>query len=224
MHDAVLAPLGMTRSTFAQTLPPAWRDAAATAHRGDGSAVPGRWHVHPEAAAGLWTTPTDLARLVVEVQQAQAGRSDKLLSRATASVMLTRVLGEYGLGFFVEQLGADSSFSHSGGTEGFRSRLYGYTRSGKGAVVMTNSANGAALIEEVSHQHRHRVRLARVRRGREGRGRRGCGCVRQAGRQLPAAGPARPCRCRRRAPLCPEPALRRPAPGNCSRSPRPPIS
>ncbi|WP_422017563.1 serine hydrolase domain-containing protein [Roseateles sp.] len=149
MHDAVLAPLGMTRSTFAQTLPPAWRDAAATAHRGDGSAVPGRWHVHPEAAAGLWTTPTDLARLVVEVQQAQAGRSDKLLSRATASVMLTRVLGEYGLGFFVEQLGADSSFSHSGGTEGFRSRLYGYTRSGKGAVVMTNSANGAALIEEV---------------------------------------------------------------------------
>jgi CubicO group peptidase (beta-lactamase class C family) len=98
MHGAVLAPLGMTRSTFAQTLPPAWRDAAATAHRGDGSAVPGRWHVHPEAAAaGLWTTPTDLARLVVEVQQAQAGRSDKLLSRATASVMLTRVLGEYGL-------------------------------------------------------------------------------------------------------------------------------
>jgi CubicO group peptidase (beta-lactamase class C family) len=150
MHNAVLAPLGMTRSTFAQTLPRAWRDAAATAHRGDGSAVPGRWHVYPEAAAaGLWTTPTDLARLVVEVQQARAGRSDKLLSRATASVMLTRVLGEYGLGFFVEQLGADSSFSHSGGTEGFRSRLYGYTRSGKGAVVMTNSANGAALIEEI---------------------------------------------------------------------------
>jgi len=150
MQKAVLAPLGMTRSTFATTLPPAWRDSAATAHRGDGSAVPGRWHVYPEsAAAGLWTTPTDLAQLILEVQRSEARQSGKLLSRATSTTMLTRGLGEYGLGFFVENLGTTTSFGHSGGTEGFRSQIYGYTGSGKGAVVMTNSVNGAALIDEI---------------------------------------------------------------------------
>lgn len=150
MQKAVLDPLGMGQSSFAPTLPAAWLDAAATAYRGDGSAVPGRWHVYPEsAAAGLWTTPTDLARLVIAVQQSEAGRSDKLLSRATAAAMLTRGLGEYGLGFFVEKLGAVTSFGHSGGTDGFRSQIYGYTGSGKGAVIMTNSVNGAALIDEI---------------------------------------------------------------------------
>lgn len=87
--------------------------------------------------------------MVLEVQQAEAGQSDKVVSRGMASTMLTRGLGEYGLGFFVENLGDRTSFSHSGGTEGFRAQLYGYTRSGQGVVVMTNSDNGAALIDEL---------------------------------------------------------------------------
>lgn len=149
MTAAVLAPLGMAKSTFAAPLPRSQRGVAATAYRGNGQAVAGGWHVYPEsAAAGLWTTPADLARLVIEVQQAEAGRG-KLLSAATASTLLTRGLGEYGLGFFVEDLGDRTSFGHSGGTEGFRAQLYGYTRSGQGAVVMTNSENGAALIDEI---------------------------------------------------------------------------
>lgn len=150
MQTTVLDPLGMTDSTFAQTLPPQWRDRAATAHDGNGKAIDGRWHVYPEsAAAGLWTTPTDLARVIVEVQQAQAGRSEKVLSRATTSTMLTRGLGEYGLGFFVEKLKDTTSFSHSGGNAGFRAQIYGYTTTGQGAVVLTNGDNGTALIDEI---------------------------------------------------------------------------
>ncbi|WP_252255487.1 serine hydrolase domain-containing protein [Lysobacter capsici] len=150
MKAAVLDPLGMTQSTFAAPLPASMRARAATAYDGDGKSVAGSWHVYPEsAAAGLWTTPSDLARLVIEVQRAQAGQSDKVVSRRMASTMLTRGLGEYGLGFFVEDLGDRISFSHSGGTEGFRAQFYGYTRTGQGAVVMTNSDNGAALIDEI---------------------------------------------------------------------------
>lgn len=62
---------------------------------------------------------------------------------------MTRGLGEYGLGFFVEQIGKGTSFGHSGGTQGFRSQLYGYTHTGQGIVVMTNSENGAALSDEI---------------------------------------------------------------------------
>lgn len=150
MKTAVLDRLGMVQSTFAVPLPRAWRELAATAYDGSGKAVAGQWHNYPEsAAAGLWSTPSDLARVVLAVQQAEAGTSEKILSRRMASLMLTRGLGEYGLGLFVEDLGDRTSFGHEGGTEGYRSQLYGYTRSGQGVVVMTNSNNGGALINEI---------------------------------------------------------------------------
>lgn len=150
MQTEVLDRLGMSQSTFAPILPPVSRAHAATAYESDGRAVPGQWRVYPEsAAAGLWSTPSDLARIVIAVQQAEAGASSSILPHSLASLMLTRGLGQYGLGFYVEDLGARTSFGHSGGTRGFRSQLYGYTQSGQGVVVMTNSDNGAALIAEI---------------------------------------------------------------------------
>ncbi len=150
MQALVLGPLDMKDSTFDLTLPPAWEARAAIAHRSDGRPVAGGWHVYPEsAAAALWTTPTDLARVVVDIQQMQSGKPGKVLSSAMAAMMLSRGLGEYGLGWYVEEMGGGTSFAHSGGTEGFRSQLYGYTHTGQGVVVMTNSDSGAALIDEI---------------------------------------------------------------------------
>lgn len=150
MQTEVLDRLGMSQSMFAPQLPPVARTLAATAYESDGRAVSGQWRIYPEsAAAGLWSTPSDLARIVIAVQQAEAGASGSILPHSLASLMLTRGLGQYGLGFYVEDLGDRASFSHSGGTKGFRSQLYGYTQSGQGVVVMTNSDNGAALIAEI---------------------------------------------------------------------------
>lgn len=146
----VLEPLGMADSTFAAPLPPAREGNVASGHDGQGHAIDGRWRNYPESApAGLWSTPRDLAQVVLAVQQASAGRAGGILKSETARKMLTRGLGEYGLGFFVEDLGDRTSFSHSGGTAGFRTQLYGYTGTGQGVVVMTNSDSGAALIDEI---------------------------------------------------------------------------
>ena len=146
----VLEPLGMADSTFAAPLPPAREGNAASGHDGQGHAIDGGWHNYPESApAGLWSTPRDLAQVVLAVQQASAGRTGAILSPETTRTMLTRGLGEYGLGFFVQDLGDRTSFSHSGGVAGFRAQLYGYTGTGQGVVVMTNSDSGAALIDEI---------------------------------------------------------------------------
>nr|MCU0649994.1 beta-lactamase family protein [Gemmatimonadaceae bacterium] len=62
MRRLVLAPLGMRNSLYEQPLPDSLASRAATGHRPDGTMVQGRWHTYPEmAAAGLWTTPSDLA-------------------------------------------------------------------------------------------------------------------------------------------------------------------
>jgi CubicO group peptidase (beta-lactamase class C family) len=92
MDTLVLQPADMEHSTFAQPLPDWLAGRAASGYRGDGTPVPGRWRVHPEqAAAGLWTTPTDLARFLLAVGRSYRGESGGLVTRTTARQMLTRV-------------------------------------------------------------------------------------------------------------------------------------
>ncbi len=153
MRATVLSPLGMKQSTYEQPLPKSRAFHAASGHQAAGTAVKGKWHTHPEmAAAGLWTTPSDLARLAIEVQQAFAGRSNKLLSKKMAVEMLTTQVvesGSYGLGFGLRGAGRELAFSHGGSNVGFRCMFYAYAETGQGAVVMTNSDNGGLLISEI---------------------------------------------------------------------------
>ena len=150
LQNIVFTPLDMQHSRFAASLPKQDRTNAAAGHNGSGAAIAGLWHQNPElAAAGLWSTPSDLAKIIIEVQKSDAGISNKILSSPMTKTMLTRGLGETGLGFFVEQQPDRTSFSHSGGNDGFRTLLFGYTKTGQGAVVLTNSDNGMALIEEI---------------------------------------------------------------------------
>lgn len=106
MHDTVLKPAGMLGSTFAQPLPPDLAAKTATGHS-HGKPVKGRWHVYPEmAAAGLWTTASDLARFAIAMQQSIAGKPGALLSAETAELMVTPGQGSYGLGFAIASSGA----------------------------------------------------------------------------------------------------------------------
>jgi CubicO group peptidase (beta-lactamase class C family) len=150
VRDVVLIKLDMSQSTYEQPLPPALSSTAASGHRPDGSALPGKWHIYPEmAAAGLWTTPTDLALFAREIMLAKQGRSDRILSQVMVELMLTPVKEGVGLGLFVKGKGQDFQFSHSGGNEGFRCVMLAYPGLGKGAVVMTNSDLGGDLIPEL---------------------------------------------------------------------------
>ncbi|HEY9434306.1 MAG TPA: serine hydrolase [Blastocatellia bacterium] len=148
-QETVLGPLGMTNSTYSQPLPAETRKKAASGHRGNGKPVEGKIHVYPEMApAGLWTTPTDLARFAIEVQLSLAGKSNKVLSKEMTTKMVTPFISDnVGMGFFIEKHGQATYFGHSGANEGFRSQLLVNRDKGYGAAVMVNSDNGEIMNE-----------------------------------------------------------------------------
>ncbi|MFZ1904210.1 MAG: serine hydrolase [Steroidobacteraceae bacterium] len=148
MRDTVLVPAGMTESTFDQPLPASRMIDVALPYRSSGRPVRGGPHLYPErAAAGLWTTPSDLGRYALEVQRALAG-SGRILSTSMASQMLTPEMNHWGLGPMIGGSSARPYFEHSGGNEGYRCFLKVYV-SGDGAVIMTDGENGGELMGEL---------------------------------------------------------------------------
>ena len=150
MQANVLAPLHMTHSTFDEPLPTALIRSAAMGYYSGGAPVPGGYRFGPElAVAGLWTTPSDLARYVIEVQRDYAGTHRGLLSPAIAKQMLSAQIAYRGLGVVMSGRGEDIRFGHDGFNYGFESAMVGYVHHGQGAVVMANSGVAYMLIKEV---------------------------------------------------------------------------
>lgn len=146
LRDSVLQAVGMADSTYQQPLPAALQPRAAAPYDSDGKPIAGGAYTYPEmAAAGLWTTPTDLAKLAIEVQRSAAGQSNRVLSQSMTNLMLNPVKNDDGLGWFVDGEGQARSFSHNGGNTGFQTVMAAYTERGDGAVVMTNGDAGSGL-------------------------------------------------------------------------------
>jgi CubicO group peptidase (beta-lactamase class C family) len=145
MSEEVFRPLGLVHSSYEEPQPTARAAQSAVGHHIDGTPVPGKWHIYPEmAAAGLWTTPGDLAEVAVEVAKSKHGKSNRLLSQKTIQEMLTVQMAPMGLGFFVDP--SSDRFGHDGDDDGFKTALIAFSDSGKGAVLMANSDYGVWLV------------------------------------------------------------------------------
>ena len=147
-REWVLDPIGMTNSTFEQPLGQGREKQAARAHSRTGERMGDPWHTYPEqAAAGLWTTPTDLAKFAIEVQLSLHGKSNRVLSATTVREMVTPVgVGPFAVGFQIGKEGEGWYFMHGGSNWGFQCDLIAHRLNGYGAVIMTNSDSGGALI------------------------------------------------------------------------------
>lgn len=147
MRESVLIPLGMNHSTYEQPLPEALRPMAASGYDRNGKKVEGDWHVYPEmAAAGLWTTPRELAKYVIAVQNANLGRTH-FLSPQLVHAMLTPGMNNHGLGPVITADGL--RFGHGGADDGFQAEVTGFLDGRAGVVVMANSDNGGRLAQEL---------------------------------------------------------------------------
>ena len=150
MRETVLGPIGMTNSSFEQPQPPERAAHTATGYYANRSPVPGRWHVYPEmAAAGLWTTATDLAKFAIEIQETLAGKGHGVISPTMARQFVTEQNGGSGLGIGVSGTGRQLTFSHGGRDEGFDARLLAFAETGQGIAIMINANDNSRFMGRV---------------------------------------------------------------------------
>jgi CubicO group peptidase (beta-lactamase class C family) len=156
-RDWVLNPIGMTNSTYEQPLSASRHAQAARAHNREGKRMGDPWHVYPEqAAAGLWTTPTDLAKFLIEAQLTLMGRSQRVLKPSSMMEMITPVgVGPFAVGFQVEKRGEGWYFMHGGSNWGFQCDMIAHRSKGYGLAIMTNGDNGGMLIRELETRIQH---------------------------------------------------------------------
>ena len=147
MEERVFAPTGMADSTYHLREAD---DGAALSHGWTGDTLGSGWAEYSQAAAaGLWSTPSDLARLLVAYSESYSGREDGLLLSGSAQAMAQPVVSGMGLGFGVNGEGASLHISHAGWTLGYRAFLVFYPETGDGLVIMTNGQAGNHLIDDV---------------------------------------------------------------------------
>ncbi|MDE0770479.1 MAG: serine hydrolase [Opitutaceae bacterium] len=144
MKENVLDRMRMPGSTYENPLPVALHGIAATGYRANGDEVEGKWPIYPEmAAAGLWTTPSELIQYGIEIQRILQSGQDGVLSYKTVSEMLDAESDTHGLGPSVQ----DHTFGHGGADEGFRAQLFAWKDQPYAVVVMVNSDNGKIIRE-----------------------------------------------------------------------------
>lgn len=150
MKENILGPLGMDNSTFEQPLSEARHSSASAAHNSRGKVVSGLWHNYPEqAAAGLWTTPNDLAKYCIEIHKILTGRKEGILKKETIELMLTKHERQWGLGPRLDKEGDSLLFGHGGNNKGFANNYISFAYLGNSLIIMTNGDNGGDLIDEI---------------------------------------------------------------------------
>ena len=148
MQETVFNQLEMTDSTFQQPLPKVIANAAV-GHNDKGKPIDGSWHTYPEmAAAGLWTTPSDLAKFAIAIQESIVGKKDTILSQQIVYEMLSPQIGGWGLGFQIPE-GNPQRFAHAGANEGYQCLMLAEQNTSRGAVIMTNSDRGIEIGSEI---------------------------------------------------------------------------
>jgi CubicO group peptidase (beta-lactamase class C family) len=150
MATNILPALKMNNSTYSQPLPENSQTNVSAAYHSDGKIVPGLWHNYPEqAAAGLWTTPTDLANYFIEIHNIYTNKDEGVLSKEMVTKMLTKDKNDWGLGPSLRWANDSLIFGHGGKNEGFTNDMFAFAKSGNGVIIMTSADNGGRLIGEI---------------------------------------------------------------------------
>jgi len=166
IHDLLCAPLEMNGSGFDPDVILAANGGETTTrprarhHGPTGEPFPSGGKVNILAHGGLWTTPSDLARLLLAVLQGHQGRGPLVDCAITIQAALRPEVeftpdqfygySGQGLGAFLLTTDNGLGLSHPGQNDpGATCIFIGFPATGQGAVVMTNGAQGMLLSLEL---------------------------------------------------------------------------
>jgi len=151
MEQFILPELGMTGSTFQQPIDAAKAALASGAYTRKGKLYKGVWHNYPEiAAAGLWTTPSELIAYCFHIQNSYSGKIEGVVSKELVTEMLTPVKNNWGLGPELTNEGDSLRFGHGGKNAGFTNTMIAFAHKGDALVIMTNGDSGSLLFGEIT--------------------------------------------------------------------------
>jgi len=150
IDNQILKPIGMTNSTYQHELTERLKPRASAAYDGEGNRFPVIYNDYPEkAAAGLWTTPTDLAIYIMHMQSIMAGADNGILKKSTVEAMFSMHRENWGLGPALFEVDNQLAFEHGGKNLGFTNSFAAFVNKGEGIVVMSNGDNGGAVIPDI---------------------------------------------------------------------------
>jgi CubicO group peptidase (beta-lactamase class C family) len=151
VREEIFEPLQMNNSTFNHVLPDRKYKSVASGHLQGNKVVDGKYFIlRPLAFGGLWSTPSDLAQFLIEIQLSLKGQSNKILNKETTELMLVPFMGGYALGFTLQKRGTGILFfGHDGHNYGYISSMLGSLDNGLGVVIMTNSENGWKAVNKI---------------------------------------------------------------------------
>lgn len=149
VKNHIFQPLQMNHSFYSNE-PNKYPNEIATGHVDSGKPLENDYNIYPEsAAAGLWTTPTDLSKLLIDIQLSLTRNNSKILTGFFAEEMTSPTKdGMAALGLFIENQNGEKYIQHSGANRGFRGKFYAGLSNGKGVVIMVNGTN-TEIIEEI---------------------------------------------------------------------------
>lgn len=162
MNSHVLKPLGMTESTFEQPLPESYVTNASSAHNSQGEVYQGNYHNYPEnAAAGLWSNPTELAKTLLTLMDAYYNEKSLpgINHKLTTELFTAQKPSNFGLGLMIQDKRSILTFGHDGGNDGFTASMTAYVNSPSlhsqhplkdGLIITTNADNGGMMIHELA--------------------------------------------------------------------------
>ena len=162
MNKDVLNKLGMNESSFQYPLENKYllsRAVIAYTGRNDKKVLGGWRNYASFGAAGMWSTPTDIANFAINVSLSLKGKSNAYLPEDITQEMLTRQKNtDFGLGVVVAGKGKSLYFWKAGHNYGYHSLVIMFPNIGKGLVIMTNSETGNIIIDYlvayIAHQYK----------------------------------------------------------------------
>jgi len=145
MNDIILPKLGMNNSIFECPLSDDKHGRVMSGYKQDGMQIEGGWNnIVGAASGGLWSCPADIANFMLFITKLYAGKSAVFQEMLTAHANT-----DYGLGFVIDGNYDSLNFRKNGHNSGYHNELIMFPNCGNGIVVMSNSALGIRLIDEL---------------------------------------------------------------------------